>query len=158
MVVFKCQLQAKFPGWVWGNCQLNFGWWLFHMKRETNDSELNHLLSLFFMLYCTYCRSGKIWIKNIISDYLKFCSSMWSKPIQTKRCFEWFTVFSFCFSFRHNFVFTRLGSLACDTLPKIGNEIVIAVWAHLTFQLASIFLSYNHRYSVPCKMYLKNTG
>ena len=44
-VVIKCQLPAKFTNWVQGDHQLDFGWRLFHMKRGTNDSKVNHSLS-----------------------------------------------------------------------------------------------------------------
>lgn len=44
-VVIKYQLPEKFTNWVQGDHQLDFGWRLFHMKRGTNDSKVNHLLS-----------------------------------------------------------------------------------------------------------------
>ena len=44
-VFLKRRLQAKFASWVWGDRRLDFSWRSFRMKRETNDSEVNHLLS-----------------------------------------------------------------------------------------------------------------
>ena len=75
----------------------------------------------------------------------RFRSSMVSKAIKVKYCFKHlFPVFSFCFSLRHNFVFTRLGSPTCEALLRLGK------WCRnhagsptVTFQPVCIFLSYN---------------
>ena len=53
----------------------------------------------------------------------RFRSSMISKAIQIKYCFEClFPFFSFSSSLCQNFVFARLGSPSFEALLKVGNE------------------------------------
>ena len=103
-VVVKCRLPAKFTRGIWGDHWLDFGSWLYRMKRETNDSGVNHFLSFDW----TYCRTEKnsiMWFPTTS----RFGGSMISKAIQIKYRFGClFHIFSFSSSLRQNFVFWGL--------------------------------------------------
>ena len=90
------------------------------MKRETNDSEVNHLLS--FGIEHNFIVSLKTFNKTIPTTS-RFRSSIVIKAIQIKYRFErFFPTFLFSSSLRQNFVFARLGSPAFEAMLKIGNE------------------------------------
>ena len=118
-LVVKHRLLAKFAGWIWGDHPLDFGSQSSRMKRKTNDSGVNYLLSW----YRTYRRTEKNSIKRFPTTSC-FRSSMISKAVQIKYRFDClFPIFSFSSSLRQNFVFARLGSPALEALLKIGNQI-----------------------------------
>ena len=92
------------------------------MKRGTNDSKVNHLLS-FDTKYIVELK--RFQENNYFPTISSVDSSMRSKPITTKYCFElMFPVFTFCFSLCHNVVFARLASPAFKALLKIGNKML----------------------------------
>ena len=90
------------------------------MKRVTNDSGVNHLLSI--GIKHNFIVELKKFNK-MIPTTSRFRSSMVSKAIQTKYRFErLFPVFLFSSSLRQNFVIARLDSPAFEAMLKIGNE------------------------------------